>query len=373
MAIETIKIFSAVNLTNSSNNQAIQPHDTDGNLTGTGDFFVGSDSGNLVDINDTDTGAGGYTDANFDDGTGANQVLNEAVTLTYSDGSGVVTTTFPAGTQVQAEFTVTFSSGFSIIGIRFENPSAPPDLINAGYAFFDASGTPTLPPPGTNLGTVVAANADGTIPYVNIPCFSLGCIIDTPMGGHPVEDLSVGDMVLTADSGPQAIRWHGRRHLDAATLTAHPNLRPIRIRAGALAEHLPLRDLVVSPQHRILVRSRISIRMFDTDEVLVPAKHLLEIEGVEIADDLRSVTYIHFMCDNHEIVRAEGALTESLYTGAEAMRAMTDDAREEIEAIFGAPVYVDRPLARPAPQGKYARRLIERHAKDRRALYSTCL
>ncbi|MCK0169083.1 Hint domain-containing protein [Jannaschia sp. S6380] len=370
MAIEPIRIFSAANLTNGSGGQAIRPGDTNGNLSGDGPFSVGGGTGTIVGIDDTDTGRRGDTEFNFDDGTRANQVLNADLTLTYNDGSGEVTNTFPTGSQVQAEFAVTFSSGFTIIGVRLENPDGPPNLITAGYTFVDASGNPTVPPPGTNLGSVTNVQGNGTSSYGNVACFTPGCIIDTPTGGRPVEDLKVGDLVLTADNGPRPIRWTGRRYLDAATLAANPNLHPIRIGTGALARNVPARDLIVSPQHRILVRSRIAIRMFDADEVFLPARQLLGVDGVEIAADLTSVIYLHFICDAHEIVRAEGALTETLHTGSEAMKAMGSYARAEIDAIFGGAADLDRPIARPVPGRRQASRFVERHVKNGKALYS---
>jgi hypothetical protein len=109
--------------------------------------------------------------------------------------------------------------------------------------------------------------------------------------------------------------------------------------------------------------------MFDAGEVFVPAKHLLGLNGVEVAEDLNSVTYVHIMCDDHEIVEAEGALAETLYTGTEAMKAMTDDAQREINDIFGDAPYLNRPLARVTPKGKFAKRLVERHIKNEKPLY----
>lgn len=204
----------------------------------------------------------------------------------------------------------------------------------------------------------------------DIVCFAAGTLIGTVDGPRPIEELGPGDMVTTSDNSAQPIRWAGRRYLGAAALNAAPRLRPIRISAGALGENTPTRDLIVSPQHRILVRSKIAIRMFDTEEVLVPARHLLDLPGVEVAVDMSSVTYVHIMCDDHEIIDAEGALAETLYTGSEAMKVLSDTARQEIAKIFGDVPYLNRPLARTVPKGRLARRMVERHIKNDKSLYS---
>ena len=108
--------------------------------------------------------------------------------------------------------------------------------------------------------------------------------------------------------------------------------------------------------------------MFETNEVFVAAKHLLGIPGFDVAHDVTSVEYYHFMCDEHEIVEAEGALAETLYTGPEALKAMSPEARQEIDDIFGKIPFLDRPLARTSPKGRLARKLVERHVKNQKYL-----
>jgi hypothetical protein len=83
-----------------------------------------------------------------------------------------------------------------------------------------------------------------------------------------------------------------------------------------------------------------------------------------------TVTYYHLLCDDHEIIEADGAFAETLYTGTQAMRAMTPEAREEIALIFGTHIPMNRPLALHAPTGREARKLVERHIRNRRALYA---
>ena len=201
-----------------------------------------------------------------------------------------------------------------------------------------------------------------------VPCFSAGTLIETARGPVPAGDLAVGDLVRTRDAGLQPIRWIGRRALDAAALERAPRLRPIRIRASALGEGCPATDLVVSPQHRILVRSRIAQRMFGTDEVLVAAKQLCQLDGIDVAQDLSEVVYIHFLFDDHQIVFSNGAETESLLVGPEALKSVGIAARAEILALF--PELADHAAApaRTLTSGRMARKLAVRHLQNERPL-----
>ena len=204
---------------------------------------------------------------------------------------------------------------------------------------------------------------------VTPPCFTQGTMILTDRGERAVEDLVPGDLVWTRDHGLQPIRWVGRRRLDPPTLAAMPRMRPIRIRVGALGDGLPRHDLVVSPQHRVLVRSPIAQRMFGASELLVAAKQMTEMPGIEPAADLDEVTYLHLMFDQHEIVLSNGAETESLYPGPQALLSLGPVA-EEIFTLF--PDLRDRsdafPAARPFATGKRARHLVDRHNANARPL-----
>lgn len=204
------------------------------------------------------------------------------------------------------------------------------------------------------------------------PCFARGTLIETESGPVAVENLVPGMMVVTRDRGLQPLRWVGSRILGSRLLNVNPNLRPIRISAGALGNGLPKRDLLVSPQHRVLVRSKIAQKMFGAPEVLVAAKQLLQIEGIDIAQDQPLVEYFHFLFDQHEVVISEGAETESLYTGKEALKAVGYSALEEIFALF--PELRDRSEnempegARILASGRMGRKLAVRHAQHRKAL-----
>ncbi|MDQ7070491.1 MAG: Hint domain-containing protein [Rhodobacterales bacterium] len=197
-------------------------------------------------------------------------------------------------------------------------------------------------------------------------CFAGGTLIDTDQGQVDVARVSIGDRVRTMDHGYQEIRWIGGRRVCAVG-----NVAPIRIRAGALGEGVPARDLRVSPQHRILVRSKIAKRMFDTPEVLIPAKKLLGLQGVTIDTSCRYITYWHFLFDRHEIVFANGTASESLFTGKEALKAVGNKARDEILTLFPelAATDTDREAARPILPGKVQSHMVARHAKNAQPIY----
>jgi Hint domain len=224
-------------------------------------------------------------------------------------------------------------------------------------------------PSNTVLNSTISFNPN--IFDIEVPCFTQGTMIATPEGLRAVETLQVGDLVMTADHGPQAIRWIKARKVHRWALSAAERLRPVRIKAGALGAGCPATDLLVSQQHRMLVRSRIAERMFEEAEVLVAAKHLVGLPGIMVACDVDEVTYLHFLCDRHEVVFANGAPTESLYAGPMAMKALGDEAVAEILGLFpdlGQMGSFALTPARVLVKGREGRTMAERHAKNAVAL-----
>lgn len=201
-------------------------------------------------------------------------------------------------------------------------------------------------------------------------CFTRGTMLETPEGLRAIESLKAGDLVLTRDNGAQPIRWISSRVLSGAALRRNPNMRPILIKAGALGKDRPAADLTVSPQHRILVRSKVAQKMFGTTEVLVAAKQLLQLDGVEIREGAEGVEYFHMLFDQHEVVFANGAEAESLHTGPQAIKSVGAAALEEIHEIF--PELRDRDHepegARPLVSGRMGRKLVSRHVQHQKPL-----
>ena len=148
-----------------------------------------------------------------------------------------------------------------------------------------------------------------------------------------MRDLAVGDRVITRDNGIQEIRWMGQKPMSAADLCHAGHLRPVLIRQGSLGNGLPERDLVVSPSHRVLVANDKTALYFDDREVLVAAKHLTGLKGVDVVD-VPNVTYVHFMFDQHEVVLSDGAWTESFQPGDHSLRGVGNSQRNEIFELF---------------------------------------
>jgi len=227
---------------------------------------------------------------------------------------------------------------------------------------------------GIALTGINASNANQllTAETTGVVCFARGTMIETRSGQVAIEDLQSGDLVKTMDRGFQELRWIGSRKLDAIDLQHHPRLLPIRIKAGALGEGLPVKDLIVSPQHRMLVRSTIAERMFGAHEVLIPANKLLILDGIDIDKAATSVEYFHMLFDQHEIVFADGSASESLFTGPEALLSLTEEAKREIFTLFpelDEPDFLSQKARYSPEKGKLMKKLAMRHQKNGMPLF----
>ena len=183
----------------------------------------------------------------------------------------------------------------------------------------------------------VDGNPTGTMSFVNIenviPCFTPGTMIATPRGEVAVETLRQGDKIITRDNGIQEIRWVGQKDMSWRDLAANPHLKPVLVRQGSLGNGLPERDMMVSPNHRLLVANDRTALYFDEHEVLVAAKHLVSANGVHSIDSM-GTSYIHFMFDRHEVVLSNGAWTESFQPGDYTLKGMGNAQRGEILDLF---------------------------------------
>ncbi|EBA10870.1 Hint domain-containing protein [Roseobacter sp. CCS2] len=203
-------------------------------------------------------------------------------------------------------------------------------LIGADVDFitFDAAHPDAGVVTFTNGNTMTFAEIDRVV-----PCFTPGTAIATPNGEVLVEKLRSGDRILTRDNGIQTISWVGTKRLDFADLKTAPQLRPIKILAGALGDNMPERDMLVSPSHRMLIVSHQAEFYFGQSEILVAARHMLGMEGVDVCDQ-PYITYIHIMCQNHEIVLSDGAWSESFQPADFTLKGFDTEQREELFALF---------------------------------------
>ena len=171
--------------------------------------------------------------------------------------------------------------------------------------------------------------------YINLTiCVARGTLIETEDGAVPVENLRAGDMVKTVDGPAQPVRWIGCSSVSRAELGVDPSLRPIRIAAGAFGKGRPARELTVSPQHRILVNDWRAELFFGEQEVLVPAKGLVNETTIRIDHAADGVDYFHVLFDRHEIMLTEGLPTESFHPGDYTLREIDGPARDELARLF---------------------------------------
>ena len=163
-------------------------------------------------------------------------------------------------------------------------------------------------------------------------CFGAGTSILTPEGLRLVEEIREGDRVVTRDNGIQTVRWAGSRHLPSIGHLAAAS-RPVRVAAGALGNGLPERDLVLSPNHRVLLTGAKVELLYGETEVLAAAKSLTHLPGIS-QPVAASVTYHHFLFDRHEVVLSNGAWTESFLPGPVGLDTIEAAQRDEILALF---------------------------------------
>lgn len=290
-------------------------------------------------------------DLEFDDGFidppnnstgGNNQLVAAPVTINGVDYGPAVAGGTPED-QVELEFAFTTTAGDTYFVVRING-------VNVGL-----SGTT---PPTAGQTFTIASTADGQDePFANIPCFVAGTRILTPSGLVAVEDLSRGDLVETVDDGPRRLLRNLSTCLSATRLAASPELRPIVFAPGSAGNDA---ELMVSPQHRVLVSGWRAELLFGSEQVLVPAKALVNARNIRVAEPPGDVRYHHLLFDRHQLIFSEGAVTESLYPGsriAQVQRA----AFSELEAIFGAGAFTGEATSfvRPVIAMREARALCQ--------------
>ena len=298
----------------------LAPVNSDGVVEGTSggdlidDSYAGDPDGDVVD------GADGDDDL-IEAGAGDDTIDGGAGNDTMRGGGG--DDTFTMGAQGGTSNTIDGGEDGETLG----------DTLN-----IIGPATITYDPLNAENGTVEWR--DGTtlsfenIENVNyVPCFTPTALIKTARGEKPAGLLQPGDLILTRDNGMQPITWIGARALSRRGLSRAPDLRPVLIRKGALGGQQPERDLMVSPQHRMLVSSRQAALWFGEPELFVPAIALTCLPGVK---QVRApgVTYVHFMMERHQVVMGDGAWSESFQPGDRTLAGMDPAQRAELFTLF---------------------------------------
>lgn len=239
-------------------------------------------------------------------------------------------------------------------------------LLLAGQPFLiDLGGVPVGPSTITyteadEIGSP-DGDDDGNLDFDDFPCFAPGTLIATPSGQIDIAELHVGDLVKTLDHGSVPITWIGRRELD---LTARRIGKPIMIKDGFLDQMSPSADLVVSPDHRILICDPLCDLLFGYKEVLAPAKGLVRLSRIREMSGKKSIEYITLFTSRHEIILANGLAVETLYPGTQALRRIGSLGRAEILSLCPALRNKEASIAYPE-----ARRLLS--VQEARALSET--
>jgi hypothetical protein len=271
-------------------------------IRGEGDAYVKSGNGTLIVSSGIENlslyGFRGFSNIDISADTGVTLSANEEW-LRLLPSSGTTLAGFQPGDTLQ-------------IPVESLPPSAPAPVTflspatyvaGEGIILSLATGPVTL---GLNMPLTegfdftTVSNAKGTYLDITTPCFCAGTRIRTLKGDVPVEALRIGDEVLTAFSGPQRIQWIGRRSYDGRFIAGNMSALPVCLKAGAIADGIPARDLWVSPGHAICEGG-----------VLIHAGRLVNGVSIVQAEAVAQVSYYHLELEGHHILFAEDCPAES--------------------------------------------------------------
>jgi hypothetical protein len=198
------------------------------------------------------------------------------------------------------------------------------------------------------------APAEGGAKPEGIAAYTAGTLIDTPDGPRAVETLVAGDVVTTLANGSRPLRWVGRRRVSALELLAYPIFRPVDFAPGTVGNG---RSLLVSSQQRMLIDDWRAEVYFAEDRVLVAAQALVDDRTARMVLPEGGVDYVTLLCDRHEILLAEGALSESFHPGEAGLAALSAAERAEVEAYVPEADLKRRRAAFPIVRNAEARAL----------------
>ena len=307
-----------------------------GSLSGMGAVtYTGIENFDITSGSGDDTLTTGAGDDRIDSGTGSD-VVNTGAGADYIYGNAGDVIDGGSGSD-------TLNLGLGLTPLNHTIAYDADNNQNGVVTYTDTGETLTF----TNIQNVIyEARLDPTIeiqaptngmcdPFNVIPCFTPGTSIATAKGLCLVENLKAGDRVITRDNGLQEIAWVGHKKMSGMELIQRPSHKPVFVKAGSLGEGLPDRDMMLSPNHKVLVASNQAKLYFQEREVLVAAKHFIGKPGIHQVDVSRT-TYIHFMFERHEVVLSDGAWTESFHPGDYSIDGIDEDVRAEILSLFPA-------------------------------------
>jgi len=278
-----------------------------------GDVYVFSPEATAHDlmVHDTGIGSGNSADS-FEDNVSGQSV-----------GEGSNIGTLGEGLELESRLTFMGCDGSKVDAFIINNTSAGAQDWSGEY-FLPM--TPLVP--GLEY-TLIKANIDpGEFHYSDYTCvcFARGSMILMADGSEKrVQDIHEGDLISTKDNGVQPVRWVGGR-----SAPAYGHLAPIVITKDALGNHA---DLVVSPQHRIMLSDWRAEVMLGSHEVLVKANDLVNGDTIYRREG-GMVEYFHILFDNHEIIFSEGIPSESLHINKNTLDSLADESRAEIIELF---------------------------------------
>ena len=344
---------------------------------------------NLVDRDVVGSGLGaglpGSTTTNYTDGMtfGSNSITltaaeipaNQAPTITITESYSVaeggllellgtgISISDPGGGNGIETLTIKFSSGGYIYGRPSNDsivvsvaPSGPTvsgtvDQINAWLSestrqlsYINADhqpGTETITLALDDNGNTgfPALSATASITVDIVACYCPGTLIRTARGQKRVERLRIGDKVKTMSGAARPVKWIGRRSYSGRFVAGRKDILPVCIKAGALDDNVPKRDLWISPHHAMYFRDKAR------GGLLIEARHLINGVSITQAESVDKVEYVHVELDSHDVIVAEGALSETF---------IDDDSRgvfhnaHEYEALY--PDNVRQPARYCAPR-----------------------
>ncbi len=245
---------------------------------------------------------------------GFNDTKTLDVLTNDASGNGVMTITHINEIAVSVGDTVTLSTGQQVT----LNADGTLEVVGDGDAettYFNYT-----------IDNGAGLTDTGLVELIQVPCFVAGTRIDTVTGPVNVERLEAGDLVLTRDQGPMPILWVGSRKVGC-----DQGDRPVRIKSGSYGA---LRDVLVSPNHRILLRDVWAELLYGVPEVLVRAKDLVNHKTVLRDDRPGPWSYFHILLDSHQMLRSDGLFSESYQPGLQGFDAFDELVRDELAALF---------------------------------------